>query len=74
MMKVARKVMGDTELVWNEKKWSEAHVKCASLRSDQGDTVAGAAQVIKALTEGVAFSMPISSSLSITFLSSFTTN
>ena len=53
-MKVAKRVMGDTELVWNEKKWSEAHVKCASLRSDQGDTVAGAAQVIKALTEGVA--------------------
>lgn len=47
--------MEDVELVWNEKRCSEAHVKCGSLRSDQGDTLAGDDRVIKALKEGKSY-------------------
>ena len=41
--------------IWNEKKCSVAHVKRGALSSDQGDTVVGDAQVIKALTEGESY-------------------
>ena len=44
--------------IWNEKKCSVAHVKRGALSSDQGDTVVGDAQVIKALKEGESYKFP----------------
>lgn len=52
VMKVTKRATEDIGLVCNKKKCCVAHVKHGSLSSDQGDTVIGDAQVIKALKEG----------------------